>query len=328
VGAPVAITGVGDPGLTVRAIEGRPTVTAVRPDSSAARHRIAPGFIVTRIGGRTLSMTATSKRPLRPVEERFAVRRTALHWLQGPVGTKVTLEYLDNDDRPGQVILERDNPPGVVRQIGHLPPLHPEARISEIDGVGVIAFNIFLLDPVLDDIKRAMDRFRARHARAIILDLRGNPGGLGAMAIPVAAEFVAKPITLGTLQFRTFSQTFTAQPSLGRTPYTGPLVILTDEGTASASEILAGGLQEAGRARVVGDTTLGAVLPSVVEALPHGAVMQVVVADFKTPKGILVEGRGVQPDRRVIEPRAAFRAGRDPVMDAALSVIKLLRGPR
>jgi carboxyl-terminal processing protease len=326
-GAPVAVTGVGDPGLIVRVIEGRPTVTAVRPGSSAARHRIAPGFIVTRIGGRPLSTSAHSKRPLRPVEERFAVRRAALHRLQGPSGTKVTLEYLDNDDRPGQVILDRDAPIGPVRQIGHLPPLHPEARITEIDGVGVIAFNIFLLDPLLDEIKHAMDRFRSLRVRAVVLDLRGNPGGLGAMAIPIAAEFVANPTTLGTLQFRTFAQTFVAQPSLGRTPYAGPLAILTDEGTASASEILAAGLQEAGRARVIGDATLGAVLPSVVEALPHGAVMQVVVADFKTPKGILVEGRGVQPDRRVVETRAALRAGRDPVMDAALAVIKTLRSP-
>jgi carboxyl-terminal processing protease len=327
-GIPVAVTGVGDPGLTVRAIEGRPTVTAVRPGSSAARRGIAPGFIVVRIGGRPLSTAAHSNRPLRPVEERFAMRRSAQHLLQGPAGTKVTFEYLDNDDRPGQVILERDPAAGPVRQIGHLPPLNPEARVSVIDNIGVVAFNIFLLDPLLDDIKRAVDRFRTMHVRGVILDLRGNPGGLGAMAIPVAAEFVTTPTTLGTLQFRTFSQTFTAQPSLGRTPYSGPLVILTDEGSASTSEILAGGLQESGRARIVGDTTLGAVLPSVVESLPHGAVMQVVVADFKTPKGILIEGRGVQPDRRVVETRTTFRSGRDAVLDAAVSVIKASRQGR
>jgi carboxyl-terminal processing protease len=323
-GAPVLVTGIGDPGLTVRVIEGRPTVTAVRRGSSAARRHMAPGFIVTRIGGRSLSSSSSgaSRRAMRPVEERFAVRRSALHLLQGPVGTKVTVDYLDNDDHAAQTILEREPPSGPVRQIGHLPPLQPEARISEIGGVGVIAFNLFLLDPLLPEIKQAMDRFRTTRVKGIILDLRGNPGGLGAMSIPVASEFVAIPTTLGTLQFRAFSQTFTAKPSLGRTPYTGPLVILTDEGTASASEILAGGLQEAGRARVVGDSTLGAVLPSIIQALPHGAVMQMVVADFKTPKGVLLEGRGVQPDRRVLETRAAFRAGHDPVMDAALTVLK------
>lgn len=327
---------VGDPGLTVRVIEGRPTVTDVRPGSSAAIHGIARGYLVNAIGGRPVTGVAAHRRSLRPVEERFAVRRAALHRLQGPVGTKVTLAFLDNQDRPGQVVLDRDRPAGPVRQIGYLPPLHPEARVQEIAGVGVIAFNIFLLDPLLDDIKRAVDRFVKSHVKGLILDLRGNPGGLGAMAIPVASELVTAPTTLGTMVMRdgthtdavtTFAQTFVAQPALGRTPYAGPLVVLTDEGTASAAEILAAGLQESGRATVIGDTSLGAVLPSVVESLPHGAVMQVVVADFKTPNGVLLEGRGVQPDQRILETRAGFRGNHDPVLDAGVQAI-LARGAR
>jgi len=86
--------------------------------------------------------------------------------------------------------------------------------------------------------------------------------------------------------------------------------------------MLAAGLQDAGRALVVGDQTLGAVLPSVIASLPGGAVMQYVIADFKTPKGVLLEGRGVQPDRRVIETRAALKASRDPVLDAALVAVR------
>ena len=332
--APADTTGpedVGDPGVLVRVIDGRPTVTAVRAGSSADRHGIKPGFLVTAIGGRPLSAVAASRRSLRPVEERFAIRRAALRRLEGPAGTKVTFAYLDNADHPGQVILDRDPPPGPLRQVGYLPPLHPELRAYEVNGVGVLAFNIFLLDPLLGDIKKAMDRFQAQHVKGLILDLRGNPGGLAAMAIPVAAELVTTPTSLGSMLMRdntrtdtvaTFSQTFAVQPAPGRKPYAGPLLILTDEGTASASEILAAGLQEAGRARVVGDASLGAVLPSVVESLPHGAVMQVVVADFKTPKGVLLEGRGVQPDQRVLETRAAFASGHDPVLDAAVAALR------
>jgi len=322
---------VGDPGLLVRVVDGRPTVTAVRAGSSADKHGIRAGFVVTAIGGRPLTAVAASRRSLRPVEERFAVRRAALRRLEGPIGTKVTLGYLDNADRAGQVILDRDPPPGPLRQVGYLPPLHPELRAYEVNGVGVLAFNIFLLDPLLGDIKKAMDRFQTQHVKGLIVDLRGNPGGLAAMAIPVAAELVTAPISLGSMLMRdntrtdtvaTFSQTFAVQPAPGRHPYGGPLLILTDEGTASAAEILAAGLQEAGRARVVGDASLGAVLPSVVESLPHGAVMQVVVADFKTPKGVLLEGRGVQPDQRVLETRAAFASGHDPVLDAAVDALR------
>src|SRR5258706_14374977 len=66
---------VADPGLTVRIIEGRPTITAVRPGAAAERAGLLPGFLVTHIAGRELKVPADSARPMRPVEERFAVRR-------------------------------------------------------------------------------------------------------------------------------------------------------------------------------------------------------------------------------------------------------------
>ncbi len=309
----------------MRVIEGRPTITVVKPGSAAARAGLAPGFVVTHIAGRALTVTTDSARPLRPVEERYAVRRLAMRRLLGLAGTRVSVRYLDNADRPGQVVLVRDEPKTPPVRLGYLPPLYPEVRVRQQGDVGIIAFNVFLLEPVLVDIKRAIDRFRARGVRALVLDLRGNPGGQAGMAIPIAARLVTEPLTLGTVQFRDFSQTLVARPELGVTPFLGPVAVLTDEGTASASEILAAGLQEAKRAVVVGDSTLGAVLPSVIESLPGGAVMQYVVADFKTPKGVLLEGRGVQPDKRVLETRAGLRTGRDPVLDAALVAIAASR---
>ena len=320
--APPDTDAIGDPGLTIRVIEGRPTITRVRAGSSADTAGLAAGYVVTQIAGRPLTAPHESVRPLRPVEERFAIRRAAQHRLQGPPGTRVSIAYLDDKDRPGNAVLVRDPPRTTPVRLGHLPPLYPEVRAYEVGNVGVIGFNIFLLQPILEDIKKAMARFAAHKVRAVVLDLRGNPGGQGAMAIPIASLFVTEPITMGTLHFRDFGQTFTAKPEMGAVPFTGPLAILTDEGSASAAEILAAGLQESKRAIVVGDTTLGAVLPSVIEALPAGAVMQYVVADFKTPKGVALEGRGVQPDRRVVETRAALKGGRDPVLDAALVALK------
>ena len=324
---PVSAGAIGDPGLTVRVIEGRPTVTRVSAGSSADRAGLSPGYIITQIAGRPLGALSNSARPLRPVEERFAVRRLAQRRLMGAVGTRVSISFLDDRDRPGNAVLVRDPPRVPAVQLGHLPPLYPEVRAYEIGSVGVIAFNIFLLQPTLEDIKRAMARFVSHRVRAVVIDLRGNPGGQGALAIPVGSMFVTQPVTLGTLTFRDFNQTLTSKPEMGAVPFTGPLAILTDEGSASAAEILAAGLQEAKRAVVVGDTTMGAVLPSVIKALPGGAVMQYVVADFKTPKGVMLEGRGVQPDRRVLETRAALRTGRDPVLDAALVALKGGRTP-
>lgn len=324
-GAPV-VSGVGEVGLVVRMIEGQPTVTQVRPGSSADQRGLRPGFVVTHVAGRALVPLPAPPRPLRPVEERFQLRRLAAHLLSGPVGTRVTVRYRDGEDRPGEALLERRAPQGPAVQLSHLAPIHPEVRVHQLGDVGVIAFNFFLLQPVLADVQAAIEGFRARGAKAIIFDLRGNPGGTGAMAIPVAARLVSKPMVLGTMHLRGFANAFTVTPPLGVKPFTGRVVILTDEGTASTSEILAAGLQEAGRAVVVGDTTLGAVLPSMLEQLPHGAVLQYVVADFRTPKGVLLEGRGVQPDQRVLETRAALRSGRDPVLDAGLVAARASTG--
>jgi carboxyl-terminal processing protease len=322
-----ASSDVGEPGMVVRVIEGRPTITSVRPGSAAARAGLKAGFVVTHIGGRDIQQLPPSPRPLRPIEERFRLRLQAARRLAGPVGTRVSVRYLDAADKPGEVMLARDPPRGPAVQVGLLPPLHPEVQVTQVGDVGVISFNFFLLQPVLGEVQKAIDGFRARGARALILDLRGNPGGIGAMAIPVAARLVSKPLDLGTLQFRDYGNKLTAAPSLGVKPFTGRVVLLTDEGSASASEILAAGLQESRRAVVVGDSTLGAVLPSVIAELPGGAVMQYVVADFRTPRGILLEGRGVQPDRRVIETRAALRTGRDPVLDAGLTAARASSTP-
>ena len=315
----------GDPGLLVRIIEGKPTITRVRPGSSAAGAGLRPGFLVTHIGGRALASLPPSGRALRPVEERFRLRQLAARRLTGPVGSRVSLRGLDENDRPIEVMLERDPPAARAIQVLNMSPVVPEVTSRQVGEVGIVAFNVFLLQPVLGEVQKAIDGFRARGAKAIVIDLRGNPGGIGAMVIPLAARLSTAPLTLGTIVYREFSNTLATTASLGIKPFTGRVVILADEGTASTSEIFAAGLQEAKRALVVGDTTAGAALGSIIQELPGGAVVQIPVADFRTPKGISIEGRGVQPDRRVWETRAGLLAGRDVVLDAGLDLAKASR---
>ena len=315
-------TGVGDPGLIVRSIEGQPTVTSVRPGSSAAQAGLRPGYVVTHIGGRALLPMPVSARALRPVEERFRLRRRAAHLLSGPSGSRVSIRFLDGSNQPHEAMLIRDPPARAAVQALLMPPVVPEVRVSRVGDVGSIAFNFFLLEPVLGEVQKAIDGVRQRGAKAVVLDLRGNPGGFGAMAIPVAARLISRETNLGIIQFRDFANDLVAAPSLGVKSFTGKVIILTDEGSASTSEILAAGLQESKRAVVVGDFTVGAALGSTIEALPGGAVMQIPVAGFKTPKGVAIEGRGVQPDVRVTETRAALLGGHDLVLDEALVIAR------
>ena len=101
----------------------------------------------------------------------------------------------------------------------------------------------------------------------------------------------------------------------------GPLVILTDETTGSASEVFTGGMQALGRARVIGEASTGAALPSMLTRLPSGDFLLHAIGNFLTADGESMEGDGVQPDQVVPLRRADLLAGTDAPLEAALDWI-------
>jgi len=105
-------------------------------------------------------------------------------------------------------------------------------------------------------------------------------------------------------------------------PFTGPVAVLVDELSMSASEVLAQGLKDAGRARVFGHRSAGAVLASIVERLPNGDRFQYPTARFEFPSGTVVEGVGVIPDVEIRLTRDSLLAGRDAVLDAAVEWVR------
>jgi carboxyl-terminal processing protease len=100
--------------------------------------------------------------------------------------------------------------------------------------------------------------------------------------------------------------------------YSGPVAILVDGFTASTSEIFAGGLQDLKRARIFGERTAGAALPSQIERLPNGDGFQYAMANYISESGLQLEGHGVTPDAVVPLDRKALAEGRDAVVEAAL----------
>jgi carboxyl-terminal processing protease len=104
--------------------------------------------------------------------------------------------------------------------------------------------------------------------------------------------------------------------------YPGPLAILVDGLSLSTSEVMAGGMQDIGRARVFGTRTGGAALPSLIERLPNGDGFQFAVANYISASGRVLEGQGVIPDEEVSLDRATLLAGKDPVIEAAVRWIE------
>ena len=140
----------------------------------------------------------------------------------------------------------------------------------------------------------------------------------------VAGHLFAEPGLLGRMKTRTADLEFNANPRLVTPdgvrvePYKGPVALLVDELTASASECFAGALQSLGRARVFGRQTLGQALPALTRRLTNGDVLMYVVGDFVTATGQRLEGTGVRPDEVVPLSLSELRAGKDATLDAAL----------
>jgi len=143
----------------------------------------------------------------------------------------------------------------------------------------------------------------------------------------ISGYFVNERVTLGVMKTRDGELRFVANPRLVNASgerveaFNGPLAILVDSMSGSASECFAGGMQSIGRARIFGQTSMGQALPALFDRLPNGDLLIHAYGDFVTATGTRLEGRGVIPDESVPLERADLLAGRDRTMEAALAWI-------
>lgn len=315
--------GDGETGLDIRVVDHQALVTQVDRGSPGEHEGVHTGWEVVRAGKLPLAPAigkveaVYSKSSLRELMLRNAV----LSRMRGYPGDTLELEFRDGEGRRAIRKLRLDSPRGEYSKFGYLPGSYVWLNSEKLGGdTGYVRFNMFL-DPA-----HLMPRFAdavksCQGCRGFIIDLRGNPGGIGAMAMGMAGWFVGKPgERLGTLYLRNSKLNFSISPR--PEVFTGPLAILVDGTSASTSEILAGGLKDLGRARIFGLRTAAAALPSAIEKLPNGDGFQYAMANYISEGGKPLEGLGVTPD--VVTPltRAALLAGKDPALDAALEWIR------
>jgi carboxyl-terminal processing protease len=328
----------GDPGFDVRLLSGESglIVSRVDPEGAAAKAGIKPGWILLEIDGAPVNALlralpdGTGRGPeaherLRRVEAwRLAETR-----LRGPSGSILTVAFEDIDGRSVRTGIQRRPEAGEPVTVGNLPTMFvrvdAEARTTPAGATaGIIRFNVWMA-AVDAPFQRAIDAFR--NADGIVVDLRGNPGGLAAMMMGLSGHFLDEPKPLGVMKTRDHELRFAANPrrvnAAGErvTPFAGPLAILVDALTGSASECFAGGLQSLGRARVFGQVSMGQALPALFDRLPNGDVLIHAYGDFVTADGTRLEGRGVIPDEIVPLRREALASGRDEPLEAALAWI-------
>lgn len=308
-----ATGGSGDAGLELRWVEGSLLVFRLTPGGGSALAGLRLGDAVTHIGTTAVVDVAAGAVTMRP---ETAVAVWSGRRLTGPVGSTVSLTVRSEDGSPREVAVQRQPTPGEVTQLGFLPPISTDFAADTLpNGAGYIRFNAFMTS-IAEPFGAALARFAA--APGVVVDVRGNMGGVAGLANGLAGFFITESgREMGRLITREGELHLFIFPRPPAQRYSGQLAILVDEASFSTAEIFAAGLQALGRARVFGARSPGMALPSRIEALPNGDALQYAFADFYDPLGRRVEGAGAVPDAPVPLTAASLAAGHDPVIDAA-----------
>jgi len=296
-------TGVG---LDVNLEGGKVTVVAPLEGAPADLAGILPGDIVV----------AVNEIPVDSENVEASVSR-----MRGASGTAVTLDVLRaGNDTPLRFALTRSE-------------VHVKTVLSEYLGNGLAYVRLSSFsESTATDLEQAAQELKAAAGRellGLVLDLRSNPGGLLDAAVRVADTFLTDGIIVsGTGRIR--QAQFEQSADLGDALEGVPMVVLVNSASASASEIVAGALQDHGRARIVGETTYGKGSVQTVMPLGEGSAIKLTTSRYLTPSGRSINGSGIEPDIVVHsdDPHRQYRGanGRVPLRDDAqlLEAIRLI----
>src|SRR5512135_1614795 len=262
------------------------TLTVIAPieDTPAYRAGIKAGDKIIKIDGQpTKDMTLTE----------------AVDKMRGPKGTNVTITvFRDEFAQPKDFTITRD--------IIKIQSVKYKILDSELGYVRISQFQ----EKTSEDLDKALKEFTDKKVKGIILDLRNDPGGLLNMAVDVSGEFLPSGKLVVYIKGRSGEKDeFFTNNTHPRTEI--PMVVLVNEGSASASEIVAGALQDWGRAVIMGTQTFGKGSVQTVIGLSDGSGLRLTTAKYYTPKDRSIQNTGIKPDIEVKQPPLASEKKRD-----------------
>lgn len=308
-------------GVELRMIGDQIVVISVEQGSGAIAAGIKPGYVIEKINDVSMKETVAllMASGVSELEMRYALPIEIVNeFLNGEPESSVFLTCLDENDRVREFTISRRELSGEMISISSNMPdqmLKYESRELTPD-VGYIRFNAFAV-PVVDKFCASLTEFSKK--KGIVIDLRGNLGGILVSMIGLSGMLTDKPMTLGTFTSRGGSQMFTVASKARN--FKGRIVLLVDGQSMSASEMFAAGLHANQRALLVGTRTGGQSLPAVWIKLPTGAVMMYPISDFLDLSGKSLEGTGVTPDFAAELDRKSLLRGGDAQLEKALAVI-------
>jgi len=289
-------------GVELKSAEDGLLVVHVIPASPAERAGIRAGDHLVGVGSRSLGGMSVDE---------------AAQLLQGPEGSVVTLAIL-RAPAPARAVTVR-------REHVEVPSIENVRMLDPATGVGSLKISSFQKTTAAD-LETALRRLDVAGMRSLVIDLRGNPGGLLSSAVDVSDLFLERGLVVAT-RGRSPEEDFNYSASRPGT-WRMPLVVVIDGESASSSEIFAGAMRDHGRATIVGTRSYGKGSIQGIFPLEVGGVgMRLTTAKFFSPKGLPYSRVGVEPDlqvQSVAKPAAGVfvaQAG-DPFLDAALEVAR------
>ncbi len=232
----------------------------------------------------------------------------AVKKIRGPKDTKVTLKVV-RDGKPLDFTITRDN------------ITIPSVKTEILPGnIGYMQITRFAEDTG-DLAKQGAQQFKNANVKGVILDVRGDPGGLLDSAVDVSSLWLKPGQTV--LQEKRGGAVIKTYTANGEDTLQGiPTVVLIDDGSASASEIVSGALKDNHAATLIGVKSYGKGSVQQIEQLPGGAMIKITIARWYTPAGVNIDKQGIQPDQNVKLSNEDADAKRDPQKDAAIQYLQ------
>jgi len=232
----------------------------------------------------------------------------AVSLIRGPEGSTVRLTILRKGVKePFEV--------AIVRARIEIEVVESRMLEDDIAYVKLTEFNV----KATKELKEALQELMAQEPQGLIFDLRSNPGGFLQTSVEVASQFLDGGLVLTEKGRGDLEKEY--QVESGGLATEVPLVVLVNMGSASASEIVAGAIQDSGRGILVGERTFGKGSVQLPHTLSDGSELRVTIARWFTPKGREIQGTGIFPDIEVEMTLEDLEAGRDPQLERAVEYL-------
>lgn len=299
-------------GVAIYEVEGRSVVVSVAPSSDASRAGVEEGMVVRTVDGK-------------PIEARLAEAQKSIGGSSSERANRLRLYRKILDGEPGTTIslgLARANG-AILNVVLTRRVVSESAMVSSRtlpSGFGYIRLNLWK-SPVYKEFKKALNRMK--DAPGVIVDLRGNPGGEVNEVLRIAGYFFPDRVAFGRFINRSGKvlQLFTRYDD--DRVYNGPVAVLINESSGSASEMFSGVLQENGRAVVIGRQSCGCLLGiAKYREVEGGGELAISELGYISPKGNKLEGSGVFPNEQVALKIADLQRRRDAAVEEAEQQLK------